>query len=121
MLAVKRRVPFGGCERKDGNAKAMRCETDALQVLMERKEDEGVPQVENHVAVPCDHCALTYPEDRIQQCWSCQGVFCGCCSVANFDERYDRAFCLDCHQAYAKKRIQAWPDAVRATTCCIRR
>lgn len=94
----------------------MRSAPDALQVLMQRREDAEATLVENHATFPCDHCASTHAEDQMRQCWNCQGVYCGCCSVANFDERYDRAFCLDCHQAYTRRRTLAWSDALRART-----
>lgn len=66
--------------------------------------------------VPADRCALppalpvhtlTRPPRRSRQlaypqatqCDGCKQVFCGCCSVADYEEREVRTFCLDCHAA----------------------
>mmetsp|Transcript_31424 Transcript_31424/g.69988 ORF Transcript_31424/g.69988 Transcript_31424/m.69988 type:complete len:235 (+) Transcript_31424:116-820(+) len=51
--------------------------------------------------VPCTHCGQQLADTQVQQCSSCQDVFCSTCSLVNYEERDVRVFCLDCN-SYGK-------------------
>ncbi|KNC75004.1 hypothetical protein SARC_12463 [Sphaeroforma arctica JP610] len=49
----------------------------------------------------CAECAFCEREtcERCQrQCEGCLESFCSLCSTTNYDEKYDRTFCLDCNE-----------------------
>ncbi|KAL3873810.1 hypothetical protein ACJMK2_036895 [Sinanodonta woodiana] len=44
----------------------------------------------------CGFCEKSVCQGCIRQCQSCSGNFCQFCSVVNYDEVTERAFCLNC-------------------------
>eukprot|EP00798_Chlamydomonas_sp_ICE-L_P013618 gene13618-19495_t len=65
----------------------------------QKKQQEAQQQAPAGAAprtVPCTHCSRQTGESHLRQCDHCQDVFCSTCSMANYDEREDRVFCLDC-------------------------
>ncbi|KAK3597840.1 hypothetical protein CHS0354_029411 [Potamilus streckersoni] len=44
----------------------------------------------------CGFCEKSVCQGCIRQCQSCSGNFCQLCSVMNYDEVTERAFCLNC-------------------------
>ncbi|GBG65764.1 hypothetical protein CBR_g52355 [Chara braunii] len=45
----------------------------------------------------CAHCERKICEFCCRTCDGCQHVYCTSCSTPNYEERYDRTFCLDCN------------------------
>eukprot|EP00051_Salpingoeca_urceolata_P031584 m.494793 g.494793 ORF g.494793 m.494793 type:complete len:243 (-) comp41802_c0_seq1:192-920(-) len=52
---------------------------------------------------PCDFCEREACEACSRECAICQEIFCSFCSVVNFDERWDRVFCMACNEEESKK------------------
>jgi len=50
------------------------------------------------VLVICVFCERHTCTDCSRQCALCAGIFCSLCSIANYDERYERYFCLGCSE-----------------------
>ncbi|GAX78759.1 hypothetical protein CEUSTIGMA_g6196.t1 [Chlamydomonas eustigma] len=46
---------------------------------------------------PCAHCGRHQNLQLLQQCESCQDVYCSMCSTLNYEERDVRTFCLECN------------------------
>ncbi|PIK44663.1 hypothetical protein BSL78_18457 [Apostichopus japonicus] len=44
----------------------------------------------------CSFCDQQICSQCCRECLSCQGVFCSLCSVINYDESFERCFCLSC-------------------------
>ena len=44
----------------------------------------------------CAHCTRYFCTPCSRKCDACSEVFCTLCSVLNYDEAYDRSFCLSC-------------------------
>eukprot|EP00249_Psilotum_nudum_P000229 c1094_g1_i1 orf=308-820(+) len=53
----------------------------------------------------CFHCRRKICRHCSRHCDCCQQLFCTLCSLLNFNERYDTAFCLDCSRLVEKKDI----------------
>ncbi|GAQ81769.1 hypothetical protein KFL_000900250 [Klebsormidium nitens] len=51
----------------------------------------------------CTHCEQRLCCGRERTCESCQEPFCEQCSVTNYDERYDRVFCLECNETHSRR------------------
>ncbi|KAI5081702.1 hypothetical protein GOP47_0001445 [Adiantum capillus-veneris] len=47
----------------------------------------------------CFHCRRITCTRCRRQCVQCEEEFCSVCSILDFNERYDRAFCLDCYSS----------------------
>ncbi|KAH7287441.1 hypothetical protein KP509_32G056400 [Ceratopteris richardii] len=45
----------------------------------------------------CFHCRRMTCSECWRHCMHCEENFCSVCSILDFNERYDRAFCLDCY------------------------
>eukprot|EP01134_Creolimax_fragrantissima_P005892 CFRG5892T1 len=46
----------------------------------------------------CAFCEKDVCETCQRQCEGCLESFCSLCSTTNYDEKYDRMFCLDCNE-----------------------
>lgn len=51
----------------------------------------------------CFHCRRKICILCLKHCTACQEDFCTTCALSDFTERYDRAFCLDCHDSTQKR------------------
>ena len=47
--------------------------------------------------IPCAHCDKPTCETCLRECAGCDDTFCTFCSTPNYDESYDRFFCLSCN------------------------
>ncbi|MCO5557444.1 hypothetical protein L7F22_011008 [Adiantum nelumboides] len=50
----------------------------------------------------CFHCRRITCARCCRHCYQCDEEFCSVCSILDFNERYDRAFCLDCYSSILK-------------------
>ena len=55
-------------------------------------------------AVACGHCERATCASCVRHCEGCGGAFCGTCATTNYAARYERVFCLVCHEAAASPR-----------------
>lgn len=53
-------------------------------------------QSKSGMRVMCIFCERLSCTDCSRQCAHCAGIFCSLCSIANYDERCERYFCLGC-------------------------
>ncbi|KAL9952211.1 hypothetical protein ACROYT_G039426 [Oculina patagonica] len=53
-------------------------------------------QSKRGLRVTCVFCERNTCDDCSRQCAHCTGTFCSLCSIVNYDERYERCFCLGC-------------------------
>lgn len=64
---------------------------------------------------PCDFCDKSTCSSCLKRCEKCNNYFCGICSTSNYDQRYERTFCLSCNTSEIQF-IQA--SVVRSFTKC---
>ncbi|CAH1792246.1 unnamed protein product [Owenia fusiformis] len=53
---------------------------------------------QNNHGRKCNFCDRVMCHECNRQCVNCQGLFCSSCSTINYDECFERTFCLNCLQ-----------------------
>eukprot|EP00250_Pteridium_aquilinum_P004521 c14720_g2_i1 orf=166-663(+) len=57
------------------------------------------PSMPDADGLVCFHCRRKTCAGCWRHCAQCEEDFCSVCSILDFSERYDRAFCLDCYSS----------------------
>ena len=55
-------------------------------------------------STPCSFCERWVCDGCLRQCDECMGVFCNFCTTNNYEQRFDRIFCLNCNEDELQKR-----------------
>jgi hypothetical protein len=66
-----------------------------------------VCNVTKNDSIHCAFCNKTACPTCVVDCEKCSNTFCTFCSVTNYDQRFDRNFCISCNQEEIQRARQA--------------
>ncbi|XP_029207708.2 uncharacterized protein [Acropora muricata] len=110
-LQLKTHIYVSHIEKEEIYARTLELMHEASVRLQKDKEEikRNVPveqefkcrscvQVKSEVPVACSFCEKNSCANCSRYCENCAGVFCTLCSITNYDERFERCFCLGCSE-----------------------
>lgn len=66
---------------------------------VQKTQSSGCPHCKSQVPscpVKCVFCERSVCLQCCRECVNCSGIFCSLCSLINYDESFERCFCLSC-------------------------